>query len=70
MPAGARCAAHANSVNGIAELIAAMPVSCSHVRAVECARPRHSNGSRISAPSASRISTSGKRAEIAAPTRA
>ena len=57
MPAGARSAPHANSVNGIAELIAAMPVSFSHNAPVNCLRARQRNGSRMSAPKARRIST-------------
>ena len=58
MPAGARSAPHANSVNGIAELMAPMPASRSHSAPFSCERARQRNGSRTIAPSASRISTS------------
>src|SRR5690606_6426711 len=69
MPAGARCAAHANSTNGTAELIAPISASFGHDRAGNRARARHRNGSSTSAPSASRISTSGTAPKSFAATR-
>ena len=69
MPAGARCAAHANSENGIAELIAEMKMSGPMCLRVKCWRPLHSMGNRISAPRVSRTSTSGSAPNSRADTR-
>ena len=68
-PAGARCAAHANSTNGIAELIAPISASSGHFLAGNSARSRHRNGSSTAAPSASRISTSANGPKSGAATR-
>src|SRR3546814_5309514 len=45
MPAGARCAAHANRMNGTAELIAPISASFGHSERGKCARDRHRNRS-------------------------
>src|SRR3546814_7304125 len=58
-PAGARCAAQANRLNGTAELIAPINASFGQSARGKCARDRHRNGSSTSAPSPRRISTSG-----------
>jgi hypothetical protein len=69
MPAGARCAAHANSTNGTAELIAPISASFGHSLSGNCARERHRNGSSTSAPSARRTSTNGAAPNSGAATR-
>lgn len=56
--AGARCAAQANSTNGMAELITPMGANHNQRRAGNCARACHRNGSSTKAPSSSRTSTS------------
>src|SRR2546429_18008 len=69
MPAGARSAPQANNVNGMTELMAAMPAMRSHSAGVNCARAAQSSGSRTSAPSPRRASTSGNGPKSAAATR-
>jgi hypothetical protein len=69
MPAGARWAAHANNENGMAELIAEITMSGRMCARLNCTRPRHNSGSRISAPRVSRISTSGSAPNSRADTR-
>src|SRR5690606_33791185 len=58
MPAGARGAAHAKSTNRAAELMMPMPSKRNQCDAVSLSLTRRRNGNRISAPSASRTSTS------------
>src|SRR6478672_6022545 len=58
MPAGARSAPQANSMNGTAELVAPISASLGHNVSGNCARLRHRNGSSTSEPNASRTSTS------------
>src|SRR5437660_11620161 len=69
MPAGARSAPQANNVNGMTELMAAMPAMRSHSAGVNCARAAQSSGSRTSAPRPRRASTSGNGPKSAAATR-
>jgi hypothetical protein len=69
MPAGARSAPHANSANGTAELMAAIPASRSHRAPLNSERARHRKGSRMIAPSARRISTSANAPKSFADTR-
>src|SRR5688500_3010292 len=69
MPAGARSAAHANSANGIAELIAPMNASFGHSDVGRCLRAAHANGSRTSAPNVSRTVASGNAPNSGAATR-
>ena len=69
IPAGARSAPQANSTYGAAELMAAMPEIRSHRAGVNRARSRHRNGSSTTAPSASRVSTSGREPKSAAANR-
>src|SRR5256886_15195298 len=69
MPAGARSAPQANNVNGMTELMAAMPAMRSHSAGVNCAGAAQSSGSRTSAPSPRRASTSGNGPKSAAATR-
>jgi hypothetical protein len=59
MPAGARCAAHANSENGTAELIRPISAIFGQCSARNAPRSAQRNGSSASAPNASRSSTSG-----------
>lgn len=56
-PAGARSAAHANNVNGIAVLMAAIPTIFHRCAAVNCLRSLIKNGNNTSAPSTKRTST-------------
>src|SRR5690606_29311571 len=56
-PAGARSAAQAYRLKGIAELIAPIIASFGHSRSGNRERARHRKGNRISAPRASRTST-------------